>query len=32
MKVLSVGPVLGEVIKAMEENRAVSDIVARYAE
>ena len=32
MKVLSVGPVLGDVIKAIEENRPVSPIVSRYAE
>lgn len=32
MVVLSVGPVLGNVIKAMEESRPVSEIVARYAE
>ena len=32
MKVLSVGPVLGQVIKAVEESRPVSEIVAKYAE
>ena len=32
MKVLSVGPMLGEVIKAMEEDTPVSNVVARYAE
>ncbi|MEG0470315.1 MAG: ribose-phosphate diphosphokinase, partial [Longicatena sp.] len=32
MTVLSVGPILGEVIKAIEESRPVSEIVSRYAE
>lgn len=32
MKVLSVGPVLGQVIKAVEESRPVSEIVSKYAE
>lgn len=32
MKVLSVGPILGEVIKAVEEARPVSEIVSRYAD
>ncbi|MEF9967882.1 MAG: ribose-phosphate pyrophosphokinase [Longicatena sp.] len=32
MKVLSVGPVLGEVINAVETSTPVSEIVARYAE
>lgn len=32
MKVLSVGPVLGQVIKAVEENRPVSEVVSKYAE
>ena len=32
MTVLSVGPVLGEVIKAMEECKPVSEVVAEYAE
>lgn len=31
MHVLSVGPVLGNVIKAMEENKPVSEVVAEYA-
>lgn len=31
MHVLSVGPVLGKVIKAMEENKPVSEVVAEYA-
>lgn len=31
MKVLSVGPVLGQVIKAIEDSTPVSEIVARYA-
>lgn len=30
MKVLSVGPILGHVIKAMEECRPVSEVVARF--
>ena len=32
MRVLSVGPVLGDVIKAMEESKPVSEIVAVYAQ
>ncbi|MEJ8736672.1 ribose-phosphate pyrophosphokinase [Erysipelotrichaceae bacterium HCN-30851] len=32
MKVLSVGPVLGQVIKAVEESRPVSEVVSKYAE
>lgn len=32
MTVLSVGPVLGEVIKAMEESKPVSEVVAEYAD
>lgn len=32
MTVLSVGPVLGDVIKAIEESKPVSEIVAEYAE
>ena len=32
MKVLSVGPVLADVIKAMESNSPVSPIVSKYAE
>lgn len=32
MQVLSVGPVLGDVIKAMEHSRPVSEIVAQYSE
>ena len=32
MKILSVGPVLADVIKAIEENRPVSPIVSHYAE
>lgn len=32
MTVLSVAPVLGEVIKAIEESRPVSEIVARFTE